>query len=78
MIVPYNPSPELPFGGPSEPGMGLYGASVPGHRGLGSTPSGITPHPYPPEYGQYTARHDQSFQRMHSIVRRFPPTDLFL
>jgi hypothetical protein len=74
MIVPYNPSPELFFGGPSEPEMGLYNAGAPGHRGLGSTPSGLSP----PEYGQYAARHDQSFQCMPSIVRGFLPTNLFL
>jgi len=78
MIAPYNPSPEPLFGGPSEPGMGLYNAGAPGHRGLGLTPSGLSPHPFPPEYGQYAARHDQSFQCMHSIVRRFLPTNLFL
>jgi hypothetical protein len=80
MIVPYNPSPELLFGGPSrsEPGMGLYNAGAPGHRELGSTPSGLSPHPFPPEYGKYAARHDQSFRCMHSIVFKFLPTNLFL
>ena len=80
MIVPYNPSPELYFGGPSEPGTGLYNAGAPSHRGLGSTstPTGLSPHPFPPEYGQYAAHHDQSLQRMRSILRRFLPTNLFL
>ena len=78
MIVPYNPSPDLFFGGPSEPEMELYNAGASGHHGLGSTPSELPPHPFPPDYGQYSARHDQSFQCMHSTARRFLPTNLFL
>ena len=31
MIGPYNRSPGLPFGGPSELGNGLLNASAPGH-----------------------------------------------
>ena len=60
--------------------MGLYNAGALDHRGLGlgSMPSGHSPDPFPPEYGQFEAGHDQSFQCMHSIVRRFLPTYLFL
>ena len=76
VIVPYNPSPELFLGCRSEPGMGLYNAGASGHRGLELTPSGLSIHPSP-EYGQYAARHNQDFQCMHSITRRFLPTDLF-
>jgi hypothetical protein len=77
-IVSYDPSPDLFFSGPSEPGMGLYNSGAPGHHGLASTSSGLPPHSFLPEYGQYAARHDQSFQCMHSAVRRFLPTYLFL
>ena len=78
MIAPYSPSSEPFFGGPSEPGMELYNAGALDHRGLGSTPSGLSPHLSSLEYGQYSARHDQSFQCMHTLVRRFLPTNLFL
>jgi len=78
MIVPYNYSPEPFIGGPSEPGIGLYNAGALGHRGLGSTPSGLSPNPFSLDYGQYAARHDQSFQCMHLMARRFLPTNLSL
>ncbi len=78
MIGPYNSSPEPSFGGPSEPGMALYNTGAPGHRGLGLIPSGLPPHLSPSEYSQPSASRDQSVRCMHSIVRRFLPTDLFL
>jgi hypothetical protein len=54
-----------------------YDVGAPGHRELGPTSSGLSPNPFTPEYGQYAARHDQSFQCMRLIVRRFLFTNLF-
>lgn len=78
IIGPYDPSPGLSFGDPSEPDMGLYNAGAPSRRGLGSVPSGPSPTSFSQEYGQPAARRDQSFQCTRSIVRRFLPADLFL
>lgn len=57
--------------------MVLYNVDAPGDRELGPASSGISSYPFSPEYGQYAARHDQSFQCMRLIVRRFLPTNFF-